>query len=379
MKCKTLINIIGKYNHYNILAAMNLRPEKVVFIRLPDQVENLENTMLCLQQKLQGITFVEHVIQKQCSSEISQVVSKYNSEDTYLNLSGGTKLMSLLAFQAAIGSKLHLIYVDNDTGKILSIKDQVEELMPLTMELTVEDIVCSTGAEILKHSTESYAKKEFRELVSYMIANYDMWKIVKDILRNTHIIRQFELQPLYIELSTTKLSYVQLKALRWFFKELKAKQLITEYEYAFDHIEFTFANREVKSFIMTAGSWLEALTYRCFKELKEVTNVISGMLFVWDEMIRVQNELDVVASVDSNLICISCKDTCKYDVDDLNELEVYADHLGGRKVVKILVSTQPPERGNMIYQRAEEMGVHIVLFNGDVNSFRDKLHRILME
>jgi hypothetical protein len=212
-----------------------------------------------------------------------------------------------------------------------------------------------------------------------MVANYDMWKLVKEILRNSHIIKQTQLQPLLIELVINKLPYMQLKALEKFLKELVAMRLILNYEYYYDYIEFTFVNREAKSFVMTAGSWLEALTYTSIKELKEVNNAISGMLFVWEEEVEVHNELDVVASVDSHLVCISCKDTEKYDVEELNELEVYSEHLGGRKVIKILVSTQAPERGDMMFQRAEEMGINIVLFNGDISSFKDKLHKLLMD
>jgi hypothetical protein len=32
----------------------------------------------------------------------------------------------------------------------------------------------------------------------------------------------------------------------------------------------------------------------------------------------------------------------------------------------------------MTFQRAEEMGINIVLFNGDMDSFKDKLHRLLI-
>jgi hypothetical protein len=286
--------------------------------------------------------------------------------------------MSLLALLASKDTKVTLIYIDNDNGKILVLNEQLQELMPIRAGLTVEDIVCSTGAEIVSYSTDIYDKKEFRDLVGYMIANYDMWKSVKDILRNTRIISQFVLRPLYIELATNKLSYLQLKAIEGFLKTLEDKQLIINYECYYDHIEFTFTDRAAKSFIMTAGSWLEALTYSCVKEIKEVGNAISGMLFVWDEELQVHNELDVVASVNSHLVCISCKDTEKYDVEALNELEVYAEHLGGRKVTKVLVSTKQPERGEMIYQRAEEMGIKLVLFQGDVKDFKDKLHRLLM-
>ena len=379
MKCKTLINIIGKYNHYSILAALNLKPEQVVFIRTEENVESFENAKACLTQKLPQTMVIEHVINEKSPAAIAQVINKYDSIDTYLNLSGGSKLMGLLTFRAAQGSKAILIYIDNDNGKILVLNEQLQELMPINVELTVEDIVCSTGGEIVNHSTDLYDKKEFKELVEYMVVNYDEWKLVKDILRNTHLIKQFDFQPLLIELGANRISYMQLKAVEKFLKLLVAKQLITNYEYYYDHLEFTFADREAKSFVMTAGSWLEALTYSCVKELKEVHNAISGMLFVWDEELQVHNELDVVASVDSHLVCISCKDTEKYDVEELNELEVYAEHLGGRRVTKILVSTRKPERGEMIFQRAEEMGISIVLFYGDISSFMDKIHRILID
>lgn len=377
MKCKTLINIIGKYNHYSILAALNLEPEEIVFIRLPEEKESCDNTIACIANKLPFTIMKEHVIAEQTTAAISTVFMKYDRENTYFNISGGSKLMGLLAFKAALCSKATTIYIDNDHGKILSLKNDVEEIGPIKVELTVEDIVYSTGAEIIKHSTDIYDKKEFKELVDYLIENYDMWNYAKYILRNTRIVKQFVMQPLFIEIISDRLSYIQLKSLEKLFKELTHRKFITDYEFYYDHIEFSLASKEAKSFIMSAGSWLEALTYRCIKELKEVNDAVSGMLFVWNEEIEVHNELDVVASIDSNLICISCKDTQKYDVEDLNELEVYAEHLGGRKVTKILVSTQPPERGEMTFQRAEEMGIHIVIFNGDVKSFKEKLHSIL--
>lgn len=377
MKCKTLINIIGKYNHYSILAALNLNPEKIVFIRTKEDVESFENARACISQKFPLTILIEQVVNEHRPRDIAQIIEKYDSPDTYINLSGGSKLMSLLTLQASKNSKAMLIYIDNDNGKILLINEQLRELMPINIELTVEDIVCSTGAEIVSYSTDIYEKKEFKELVAYMIANYNMWKPVKEILRNSHIMKQFILKPLYIELVTNELTLPQLKDIEKFLKMLAAKQLIVNYEYFYDHIAFTFVDREAKSFVMTAGSWLEAFTYSCIKELKEVNNAISGMLFVWEEELQVHNELDVVASVDSHLVCISCKDTEKYDVEELNELEVYSEHLGGRKVTKILVSTERPERGEMIYQRAEEMGIIIVIFNGDVHRFKKELQKSL--
>ncbi|HUV84245.1 MAG TPA: DUF1887 family CARF protein [Methanosarcinales archaeon] len=254
MKCKTLINIIGKYNHYNILAALNLSPEKIVFIRTNEDVESFENARACISQKLPLAILIEQVVNEHRPLDIAQIIDKYDSPDTYINLSGGSKLMSLLTLQASKNSEAVLIYIDNDNGKILVINEQLRELMPINIELTVEDIVCSTGAEIISYSTDIYEKKEFKELVGHMVANYNMWKTVKDILRNSHIMKQFILKSLYIELATNKLSLTQLKAIEKFLKMLAAKQLIVNYEYFYDHIAFTFVDRETKSFVMTAGS-----------------------------------------------------------------------------------------------------------------------------
>jgi len=78
----------------------------------------------------------------------------------------------------------------------------------------------------------------------------------------------------------------------------------------------------------------------------------------------------------TRLICISCKDTSHYDVPQLNELEVYAQKLGGQEVKKILVSTAEPKR-NSLYKRAKEMGIHIILFNGDIKAFSGSLNKII--
>ncbi len=379
MQCKTLINIVGKYNHYSILAAFNLQPEKIVFLRDKEDWENYANAKSCIEERQPGISFEEHILKEESPLELEKFFRQYDYEDTILNLSGGSKLMTLLCFQAIQGIKITGIYIDNEKGQILKLNKELEVLKPIRTELKVEDIICSTGAEIIKNSTELYEKKEFKELVEYMVENYDVWKLVKDILRHSQFVKQFVMQPLYIEILSKRLSYIQMKALEKFLKELENRKLIVNFNFYYDHIEFTFADRESKSFVMTSGCWLEALTYRSIRETKEVNDTISGMLFVWAEELEVHNELDVVAAVDSHLVCISCKDTANYDVEDLNELEVYAEHLGGRKVSKILVSTHLPERGEMICQRAEEMGINLVVFDGNWKKFKNELHQLILQ
>lgn len=377
MKCKTLINILGKYNHRNIAAAINLKPEVIVFLNFCGEVGCYDNVKACIRRKLPNVHIEEHTIKDLTEAGIKDVIYKYNYEDTLLNLSGGTKLMSILAYKSAHDSEMTMLYVDTDSRKILKIGDTVDEVAHIDTELSVEDLVYSRGAEIIKASTEMYDKEEFKQLVDFMVSDYEAWRQVKELLRSTRLVKQFEEDHLRIEIITGGLTSKQTKHLDDFLSELSKRHLIKQYTLNYDHARFEFTSREAKTFIMMSGCWLEALTYRYIKEAKDVKNAISGMLFVWDEAVKVHNELDVVAAVDSHLVCVSCKDTSKYDVDELNELEVYADHLGGNTVIKILVSTEKPERKEMTYQRAEEMDIHIVIFDGNVEGFRRKLQGII--
>lgn len=377
MECKTLINILGRFNHRNIAAAINLKPEVIVFLNFCDEVECFDNVKECIKRKLPDARIEEYIAKDLTEASIREAVSKYNYEDAFFNLSGGTKLMSILAFKAAHDSDMTMIYVDTDSKKILRIGDAVEEIAHIDLELSVEDMVYSTGAEIIKNSTAMYDKEEFKQLIDFMVSDYDAWKQVKELLRNTRLVKQSDENHLHIDIITGGLTKAQIKHLGDFLSELSKRHLIKQYRLNYDHAQFDFVSREAKTFVMMSGCWLEALTYRYIKEAKDVKDAISGMLFVWDEAVKVHNELDVVAAVDSHLVCVSCKDTNKYDVAELNELEVYADHLGGSTVTKILVSTEKPERKEMTFQRADEMDIHIVIFDGDTSKFRNELHRIV--
>jgi Holliday junction resolvase len=99
-------------------------------------------------------------------------------------------------------------------------------------------------------------------------------------------------------------------------------------------------------------------------------------VFTEQDVTDVRNELDVVSIKDSILICISCKDSEKYDEDSLNELQVYSERLGGENAIKILVATRPPLK-EIIAHRAKEMGIYLVIIDNDISKFKNKLAEII--
>lgn len=145
------------------------------------------------------------------------------------------------------------------------------------------------------------------------------------------------------------------------------------------NIKVTFLNDYLKGFIFKSGTWLEVLTENIVREIKSVDDVKSGVVFIWDSLrSNIKNELDVVAIKDSVMICISCKDSAKYDENTLNELKVYSDRIGGENSKKILVATKKPNKSSII-DRAKEMGIHLIILDKDINVFKKTLEAIINE
>ena len=145
-----------------------------------------------------------------------------------------------------------------------------------------------------------------------------------------------------------------------------------------EEIKVTFKNDYLKGFIFKSGTWLEVLTHMITNEIKEVDEVKSGLIFSWGKDAReIKNELDVVAIRDSILICISCKDSDKYDEDALNELNVYSERLGGKDTIKILVSTKEPNK-TTVRKRAQEMGIKLIILEKDINKFKKTLRNSIL-
>ena len=100
-------------------------------------------------------------------------------------------------------------------------------------------------------------------------------------------------------------------------------------------------------------------------------------MFLWNDKSKVvRNELDVVAVKDSIVICISCKDSDKYNENTLNELDVYSNKIGGKNVYKILVATKEPIKPS-VKDRAKEMGISIIIFDGKEEKFKNQIKKVI--
>ena len=142
-----------------------------------------------------------------------------------------------------------------------------------------------------------------------------------------------------VSIKTDNLNFEDRKILNSCLLFLKQQGGI-EYSSLCNEIEVRFLNDYLKGFIFKSGTWL--------------------------------------AVKDSVFICISCKDSEKYDEDALNELEVYSKRLGGNSVKKILVATKEPCK-QCVIERAKAMNINLIILDKDINRFRKSIRSVILD
>lgn len=382
MNCKTLINLIDEFNDHNIIASLTLNPEKIVFIYgdYKDETNIFKNIKNYLKDKLPDTEVIGVAIDKLNQEKICRELGAYKGSDTIVNISGGSKLMSLVAYKTSKKYSMESIFIDLDNEKILRLTNrQIVKLDANFIKLEVKDFIASTGGKIISDSTELYSDIKVQQYVDYIIKNYDTWNDLKKIIRNSNIIIHNKFMMDTANINLDNLGEYQKRKLKGFLNRLKELNLLHVSRVDRNKIIVKFKSIEAKTILFKTGTWLEVLVYRILREIKEINDVESGVLFLWDDEVNsVKNEVDVVAVSKSRLIYVSCKDTEKYDEDTLNELNVYAEKLGGEDAKKILVATKESYKRSVV-RRAEEMRIEIVIFNGNVDSLRKKLNKIIIK
>ena len=235
-----------------------------------------------------------------------------------------------------------------------------------------------TGNDLLSDSTTLSEKEDIIDITKKIYDNLDIWYRYKKRLYDNTIFIHDCYNVNKISIKQDNLNEEEKEIIKSCLLYLKKKKGIT-YNNVGNEIEVEFLRSYLKAFIFKSGTWLEVLTNIVVKEIAEVDEVKSGVIFLWNECDkRVKNELDVIAVKDSVFICISCKDSEKYDEDALNELEVYSERIGGSSVKKILVATKPPCK-ECVIERAKAMGINLIILKNNINSFRNEMRNAILK
>lgn len=373
-----IITILDEHNESSILLAEKLKPKEIIYLYKKDEELKVLNSLRQFYlNKFPNCNFSDEKLGKDTISSIEEIIKKIKSKNVAICLNQGDKKDILIMYTIALKHNIDGFFLDIPKEEILKLNlESVQCKKCNFVDLDVEDIIDSIGASIVVDSTEISEINIVETMTNYIADNLDLWKKYKIRLSDNSVFIHDESNPRSIKIDKELLSREEVMLLDKIlnFLEKNGQIKVKELEQC---LKVTFQNEFIKGFIFKSGTWLEVLTKNIIEEIKSIDDIKSGLLFLWnDKESRVKNELDVVAIKDSVLICVSCKDSKKYDEVALNELNVYSEQLGGENVIKILVATHPPIKSS-ISKRAKEMGINLVVFDGNKKAFKEELEKII--
>ncbi|XZN28794.1 Card1-like endonuclease domain-containing protein [Clostridium perfringens] len=373
-----IITILDEHNESSILLAEKLKPKEIIYLYKKDEELKVLNSLRQFYlNKFPNCNFSDEKLGKDTISSIEEIIKRMKSKNTAICLNQGNKKDILIMYTLALKHNIDGFFLDIPKEELLKLNlESVQCEKCNFVDLDVEDIIDSIGASIVVDSTEISEINIIENMTNYIASNLDLWKKYKIRLSDNSVFIHDESNPRNIKIDKELLSREEVMLLDKIlnFLEENGQIKVKELEQC---LKVTFQNEFIKGFIFKSGTWLEVLTKNIIEEIKSIDDIKSGLLFLWnDKESRVKNELDVVAIKDSVLICVSCKDSKKYDEVALNELNVYSEQLGGENVIKILVATHPPIKSS-ISKRAKEMGINLVVFDGNKKSFKEELEKII--
>ncbi|MGV1061658.1 Card1-like endonuclease domain-containing protein [Clostridium perfringens] len=373
-----IITILDEHNESSILLAEKLKPKEIIYLYKKDEELKVLNSLRQFYlNKFPNCNFSDEKLGKDTISSIEEIIKRMKSKNTAICLNQGDKKDILIMYTLALKHNIDGFFLDIPKEELLKLNlESVKCEKCNFVDLDVEDIIDSIGASIVVDSTEMSEINIIETMTNYIASNLDLWKKYKIRLSDNSVFIHDESNPRSIKIDKELLSKEEVVLLDNIlnFLEKNGQIKVKELDQC---LKVTFQNEFIKGFIFKSGTWLEVLTKNIIEEIKSIDDIKSGVLFLWnDKESRIKNELDVVAIKDSVLICVSCKDSKKYDEVALNELNVYSEQLGGENVIKILVATQPPIKSS-ISKRAKEMGINLVVFDGNKKAFKEELEKII--
>ena len=371
-----LINQLDEHNEGNILATTRYKVNEVIFIRQNNQVDLIDNIKNYYNKNFPTVKMNDVIIEEGEIDKLTDLVKRNRSDDLIINVTGGKRINSLALLELSIKNNIKAIYTDIKNKKIYTFNTGIDLTYEEFDDLDIKDIINAAGGELVEDSSELCNKKDLIYLSEQIYKHLDIWNKHKQKLYDTNIFKHIEEAPNKIEINIKLLTQEEKVLLNNILKKLEDMNEL-QYTEKNENIEVTFLNKYIKGFIFKSGTWLEIATNNLIKKIKEIDEARNGVVFLWSNENRtVRNEVDVVAVKDSVPIVISCKDSEKYNEMALNELNVYANKIGGKNAYKILVATREPCKGPVSI-RAKEMGIHIVIFDGDENKFIKNIKAII--
>jgi len=320
------------------LKIKGLSPEKVVLLVSPDmkvQAERIEGVIKSWHidvERYQIAPFDLESARETCLD----ILSRMEDEEVILNVTGGTKIMALAAFEVFREMKRLILYINTQNREIQRIHHTSEKLA-FESVLKIKPYLASYGQKIIDEDTDEQRVSRHSSVISIFLRDISKYERSIGIMNKYSApLRNVRTFPFEIEMDRQDLS-------KHCFEEilgLLQKQNIIKYK---DN-KIIFSNHHDVNFV--SGGWLEEYVYSIVKKISP-DDVKMGVKVEWDQKgpEPPTNEYDVMFTMQNRLYIIECKtkrfegeDKEQTSADPIYKLDSLRDAAGGLFGKGLLVS-----------------------------------------
>jgi hypothetical protein len=332
----------------NVLPVLMYMPQKVVLFATPEEkscADNLEKLFKAKGIEVKRNDGLDAYDYKKFKDVVKKELESINSE-TWLNVTGGTKLMALAAYEAFSEKKRKIIYCDTEHQKIISLFPEYSAT-DLEADLTIEDYLYSYGYTIagikkIKDEEEYFELFSFIESNDAMSSFIEMFTKIRERLASENQMQQ----PKFTISSNNQIFQFQKNYDKFFIQFGKQKKSSIR-------IDIT----DFKS-----GDWLEYYIFYVLKKKRNLFPLVSVKLKNQED---VENEIDVMVLKNYRLNIFSCKSGKKDNQFDLYQLETLRNITSGTFGKGIFVTAN--KHSEKFLNRAKELSIKVIQVSNNLN------------
>ena len=334
----TMFCLVSRQSMANVIPVLMYKPQHVVLFATPEEhrsadlLQSLFGSKSINVKRINGLNAYDYLSFKKV---VSDLLEKTNG-DVWLNVTGGTKLMALAAYEAFAEKEKTIIYCDTVHQNVIYLFPQ-NKIEKINATITIKDYLLSYGYKIVETRDINHIKK-FYDLFNYIDSNNLMHSFVKF---NNIIREKFNLsQPRYT-INSPDRKFRFIKDLSDFF---------IEYGYPIPNSKrIKLSSNEYQH-----GKWLEFYAFYIYEQ-KLNLNPLSGVKIVNYD--GIENEIDLVFLKDYKLHLVSCKSGKKDNQYDLFQLETLRNITSGTFGKGIFITAKKPTE--KFLNRARNLGIEV--------------------
>jgi len=353
----------------NLLPALDpvLKPDKVILLvsgKMQRAAESLAGVLKELGIEINVVPMPNEHDYSSIEQTLLDVATAHEGHDIMLNLTGGTKLMALVAQSVAGQADWHSFYVDVDTDTVTWL-DRDRPPQPLGKQLRLRHYLRSYGFDLGGVPARPQATRQQRDLTQTLITH--IGSLEGAITQMNWLAQQAEDRHLLkVRMDAQQQDNRNLEALLRHFETAAALRV--------EHDMIRFTDEAARTFVK--GGWLEHHVFDCVCTLTENGCIRDKAMNLEVSSQGVKNELDIALMARNRLFVIECK-TARMDKpeapkanDALFKLAENCRRIGGLGTRGMLASYRPlrePER-----KLAQALNIELV-FGRDLASLDEKL------